>query len=91
MSLYGNAVPLRESKMNAGDGGGGAGAAAEAAKTKKKPKKMLPQAPAGSQVSKRNTRSKRRNFRVTFWGYFDGRSDMKRAFFPRPGTSTVRV
>jgi hypothetical protein len=55
MSLYGNAVPLRESKMNAGDGGAGAGAAAEAAKTKKKPKKMPSQTPAESQVSKRNT------------------------------------
>ena len=49
------------------------------------------QAPAESQVSKRNTRIKRRNFRKDFWGYFDGRSDMKRACFPRPGTSTVRV
>ena len=33
-----------------------------------------PQAPAESQVSKRNTRIKRRNFRKDFWGYFDGRS-----------------
>ena len=39
MSLYGNAVPLRESKMNAGDGGAGPGAAAEAAKTKKETEK----------------------------------------------------
>ena len=50
-----------------------------------------PQAPAESQVSKRNTRIKRRKIRGSFWGYFDGRSDMKRACFPRPGTSTVRV
>ena len=35
------------------------------------------QAPAESQVSKRNTRIKRRNFRKDFWGYFDVRSDMK--------------
>jgi hypothetical protein len=33
--------------------------------------------------------SRSRNFRGGFWGYFDGRSDMKRACFPRPGTSTV--
>ena len=31
------------------------------------------QAPAESQVSKRNTRIKRRKFREDFWGYFDGR------------------
>ena len=30
-----------------------------------------PQAPAESQVSKRNTRIKRRKFRRGFWGYFD--------------------
>jgi hypothetical protein len=48
------------------------------------------QAPAESQASKRNTRIKRRKIREDFWGYFDGRSDMKRACFPRPGTSTVR-
>ena len=49
-----------------------------------------PQAPAESQVSKRKTRIKRRNFRTDFWGYFDGRRTW-RACFPRPGTSTVRV
>ena len=30
-------------------------------------------APAESQVSKRNTRIKRRKIRMDFWGYFDGR------------------
>ena len=32
-----------------------------------------PQAFAESQVSKRNTRIKRRKIRMDFWGYFDGR------------------
>ena len=36
-------------------------------------RKPFPQAPAESQVSKRNTRIKRRKFREDFWGYFDGR------------------
>ena len=39
------------------------------------------QAPAESQVSKRNTRIKRRIFCKDFWGYFDGRSDMYSGFF----------
>jgi hypothetical protein len=33
----------------------------------------LSQAPAESQVSKRNTRIKRRKIRMDCWGYFDGR------------------
>jgi hypothetical protein len=41
-----------------------------------------PQAPAESQVSKRNARIKRRNFRADFLGYFDVPESESEVFTP---------